>query len=170
MALKAQSLATMAEVVAEKNSILWSSASSVHEMASDLLDGITVEPKLRQLNYDGGQLTMALSHWGALVIATSLAKTLKKSDGGFWNFVEIKLVSDEAGEIVVTMQRTCGKTPGDLRREQEERAIIAEDKLRLLGENLGNVVAKMAHVEQPYVKETMKDLIGVAKRLLGQFA
>ena len=166
MAEKAYALAILADVRAEPGSIMGKLISSTKEMANAILSNKPIEV----IEGDGVHFELKKTYWAIRVIGGALLRSMQKPDGSLLNAVEIQVTTPEMGDVLITAQRKSGKTPLDLLHEQEKRATVAEDKLRLLGENLGNVVAKMAHVGQPYVKETMKDLIGAAKRLLGQFA
>jgi len=74
---------------------------------------------------------LASRFWGAQILATSLAETLQKPDGGFWNYFTVSFDS-AAGPIDVRVQRRDGQTPEQLRAVAEGERDAARAELRKL--------------------------------------
>ena len=166
MADQALTQATMAGVCAESGSIMGTAVAETKEMAAAILGQKPIEI----IEGDGVHFSLKNTYWAMRVIGTSILRSMKKTDGSYANAVEIRVTIPDLGDVLITGQRKSGKTPIELFREQEERAKVAEYKLHILGENLGNVVAKMAHQEGLHLVPNLQALIAEAKQLLGRFA
>lgn len=91
---------------------------------------------LLEERYDGVRLVemrgneMVLQGGPAGYFAAYMAEMLEMRDGGcqpYANYVEMSLTHAKAGPLILTLQRSMGKTPHQLRREAEtERDALIE--------------------------------------------
>jgi len=133
MAEQARNMAMLACHGADPKSPVGEMVARTKEMAEEMLNGAK-EPVLKSLHFEGGTLTMNVSHWAARIFALSLGDSLAKPDGTYWNFIEMKANHGKAGDITVTVQRRSGQTPNDQRLEEKKRADALDEKLKAVRE------------------------------------
>lgn len=85
-----------------------------------LLDKMSPTPTLE---FEGGKITLQVTHWGATVLAQSFYESVKKDPNQelFWNNVELHFDHPAAGPMIVNVSRREGKTPNDLLNEEKAR-------------------------------------------------
>jgi len=92
--------------------------------AEDVYDD---EPIIREMQIKGGQLNMSVSGVAASIMARSFGDLLLNQKAP--NYIETRFHTPQGDKLLVTVQRTDGKTPHELRAEAEEKIADLEKQL-----------------------------------------
>jgi hypothetical protein len=83
----------------------------VRDFVNGVLHGIG-EPDLQMVRKTDEGITLGFkSFWAARITTHALKDSLKRPDGGFWNFIEMAFTDKEIGPLTVILQRDQGDTP-----------------------------------------------------------
>lgn len=98
----------------------------LHKHFKDVVEGMDgggEEPGLVSMTAKGTGVELRFrTHWASKLIATSIAKTLKKDDGTYWNNITYELHDPLSRETYyVEVQRKSGKTTKQQLNEAEAR-------------------------------------------------
>lgn len=103
-----------AEVLRSAHLVTHAEVDSLREMIVGLRTGKPdAELTLTQVHNNGVTLGFK-SHWAVRMNVYALKESLRKEDGTYWNNIEMKMTDAKLGELLVTLQRKPGKTPGDI--------------------------------------------------------
>ena len=101
-------------------------SAQIAELEKALKDSVLASTLLTNMAVENGGVNLSLEGGACHLIAESFSEQFKNS--GATNYLEMTFESKDSdiGQLLVTMQRTEGKTPGQLKHETELRVIELE--------------------------------------------
>lgn len=89
--------------------------------------------ELKLVRFENGQMDITAGPIPA--IAEYLAQMMQDGEGKYFNFMEVSINHNTAGPMTLSLQRKNGKTPNQLREEEQARAEAAEAALQRIADS-----------------------------------
>lgn len=138
-----------------------------------LAKGLSEKTMLTELAMRNGGLYAGIEGGAAAVLASAFAEQFTSSGG--INYVEVSFTHPKTGPLIVTLQRTQGKTPHQLRDEAEAerdtlRAELETERMRLVAcgvvamANTAESAAKARDMHPDYLCASVRDVAAAVDR------
>lgn len=111
--------------------------SQLKEIVDGLATGV-LEPELVKVHWEHGTplLMQWKTNWASMIVGASIAETLRKEGGGFWNHVTMQM-HYQGEQFDLTVQRKSGKSPKEILDEvKAERDAAVARATKAEAENL----------------------------------